>query len=726
MSLICKVNISPGVFMVDIAAANLRVLCGCPPDCVKHLIKAGVIHSVETNGVVHETGPNAILLSDFILQKESFANMAEFPVLQMLYRQGMLIPGHPNNTGIKPLLIGNQQQIDAQLNYIYRGNYGLISPEEMLEAGARPEDVDELMSIKLKFAFGRISDSKEFLDTLIVHQGPQNIRNGVTIERLFNNLFEFQYQGERVQVNLNLKEGEKYLPPVSLESHAIDLADFAVIHSGEGDGWDIHRTAMSSIILYQGQIYLIDAGPSVMSVLRALGIGLNEIAGLFHTHSHDDHFAGLPDLIRSDRRLKYYATPLVKASVIQKLCALMSIDESELNHYLDFQDLQTNAWNDINGLEVKPVISPHPVETTIFQFRTLTSSGLKSYTHLADIASLGLIDELIHEKDGASNFSLCQEAKSAYLEAADVKKIDIGGGLIHGVATDFSADQSAKMILAHTALPLTLEEKCIGENVLFASVDVLVPAQKNYELALATQYLGELYPQLASQDLERLLSNPIVRFSPEECLLPIGVEQESIYLILRGYVELSDAQDKIKATFSAGTVAGELAALLNKSAFYNHIATSHVSALKIPAKLYREIVDKNNLYPDIADTQEKRLFLLSSWLFEDGISYATLNRLVNSLERVELSKGSQLDLAKRQSIYLVQKGAVDIYSGEHFLKSVGPYQFFGEESIFAEGSADHALISQDTTCYRLDASYLAKIPVCRWKLLQILRRDSSI
>ena len=39
---------------------------------------------------------------------------AEFPVLQMLYKQGMLVPGHPNNTGAKPLLIGARAQVDAQ------------------------------------------------------------------------------------------------------------------------------------------------------------------------------------------------------------------------------------------------------------------------------------------------------------------------------------------------------------------------------------------------------------------------------------------------------------------------------------------------------------------------------------------------------------------------------------------------------------------------------------
>jgi hemerythrin len=57
--------------------------------------------------------------------------------------------------------------------------------------------------------------------------------------------------------------------------------------------------------MYLGKVYLIDAGPNIVHVLRALGIDISEIEGIFHTHAHDDHFAGLPTLMHSDHRLKY-------------------------------------------------------------------------------------------------------------------------------------------------------------------------------------------------------------------------------------------------------------------------------------------------------------------------------------------------------------------------------------------------------------------------------------
>jgi hypothetical protein len=53
----------------------------------------------------------------------------------MLYKQGMIIPENPSNKCEKPLLIGSQEQVASQMEYIYRGNDGLVSKEEILAAG---------------------------------------------------------------------------------------------------------------------------------------------------------------------------------------------------------------------------------------------------------------------------------------------------------------------------------------------------------------------------------------------------------------------------------------------------------------------------------------------------------------------------------------------------------------------------------------------------------------
>ena len=288
-----KIDVACGIQWVGVPEVKLRILCGCPAEAVKHLAKRGLILPQEIKGVTCETGPNAILLSDVLLQNGEFANLAEFPVLQMLYKQGMIVPGHPNNTGRKPMLIGSAEQIESQMRYIYRGNYGLVSHEEIVQTGISEEQAAEMMRLKLKFAFGQIRPTSDFIDTCIIGDGTVEIAEGVTLRRLRPNVFEFFYNGDTVTVDLNLRTGDIYECAYPLGFRRFEPEYFAVIHSGEGDGWDINRPSMSSIITFQGNIFLIDAGPHLVNTMAALGIGIDQVDGVFHTHAHDDHFAGL-------------------------------------------------------------------------------------------------------------------------------------------------------------------------------------------------------------------------------------------------------------------------------------------------------------------------------------------------------------------------------------------------------------------------------------------------
>ena len=86
------------------------------------------------------------------------------------------------------------------MEYLFRGNYGLASREELIEAGVAPPQADELMRMKLAFAFGRIMPTEELVQPLFVGREPVEIRNGVTIRRLRTNVFELSFQGKRVEV----------------------------------------------------------------------------------------------------------------------------------------------------------------------------------------------------------------------------------------------------------------------------------------------------------------------------------------------------------------------------------------------------------------------------------------------------------------------------------------------------------------------------------------------
>ncbi|MCF6151885.1 MAG: bacteriohemerythrin [Candidatus Kuenenia stuttgartiensis] len=725
MSKLRKCKITNGVFWVEIPEAGVYILCGCPADAVKHLKKQGFIQNRIVGEDKYESGPNAILLSDLLVQNGRFANLAEFPVMQMLYRQGMMLPNHPNNTNAKPMLIGSEDQVEAQMQYIYRGNYGLVSEEELINAGMSPDEAKELMNVKLKFAYGKIHKTKDLLDAVIVKNEPTEIRNGVFIRHLRLNVFELQYQGEFITVDLNLARHENYSAPYSLGFHNIKREYFAIIHSGQGDGWDIKRPAMSSIIMFQGKVYLIDAEPNIANSLIALGINVNEIEGIFHTHAHDDHFAGLTTLMRADHRVKYFATPLVRVSVAKKLSALVSIEEKNFSDYFEVNDLEFNVWNNIDGLEVYPMISPHPVENNIFIFRALCEDGYKTYAHYADTVDLDALNGMISEDNAGSGISkkFYDRVEKEYLQEVTLKKIDIGGGLIHGKAEDFREDTSEKIILSHTSSELTSQQKEIGSGAPFGMVDVLIPTHQEYARQYAFQHLKSYFPSVPLYQVRILLNNPVISFNPETIMLKGGTIPDDIFLILTGNVEHIQAGTGRQGILSAGALIGEMSALNNAPSADTYRAASFVQALRLPHSLYIGFVKKNELYGRIEKIQEKRKFLQKTWLLGYSISYLRQVMLTCAMSFHHYPEG-EIFLDKNCSdLYVVKMGKLQIYIGKDVLETLEEGDFFGEEGmLFGMPSLFKIRATEPVEICKISGNELRDIPVIRWKLFETFKK----
>lgn len=724
MSKISKVSVTTGVFWIEVQEAGVRILCGCPADAVKHMLRRGLIVSIEVDGVQCESGPNAILLSDLAVQNGRICSRAEFPVLQMLYNQGMILPNHPRNSGLRPVLIGSRSQVDAQMAYIFRGNYGLASFEELTAANLTPAQAEEVMRMKLAFAFGRIQSTDELVMPVYVEPRAVEVRNGVHVRRLRTNVFEIAYGEDRVEVDLNLPAGASYDCPYSLDKHLLEREYFAVVHTGDGDGWDMNRPTMGSIILFQGGVYLIDAGPNIGHALNALGIGVNEIDGIFHTHCHDDHLVGLQMLIRGDQRIPYYAVPMVRASVTKKLCALLDMREQEVERLFDVRDLRLDEWNDIEGLEVKPILSPHPVETTIFYFRVMWEGGYRTYGHLADIASIDVMRKMIAPDSAPHGISKArfESTVRAYLEKADVKKIDIGGGLIHGAAADFRDDPSGKLILAHTSRALTEEERAIGSGAPFGTVDVLIRGVTEALRRRAFSYLQNYFPDVPLHRIRHLMNCGIDVFNPEVLLMREGDAIESLYIVLSGTVEMLRPGVSGSYVLSAGSIIGETCILRDVNATETYRAMSFVQAMRVPHDIYRDFITRNTLYREVLQSNDTREFLRGSQLFGDGVSCVTLKRLVQAADAVSFENREPLD-SPRDHLVIVRTGSGELLTGSGHRESLGPGSHFGATGLGGEDNhQDRVRFLEAATGYRLPLDLLADVPVVKWKLLESQRR----
>ncbi len=722
-----KIDVAHGIQWVEVPEANLRVLCGCPAEAVKHLIKRGLILPQEVKGVACETGPNAILLSDILLQNGEFANLAEFPVLQMLYRQGLILPGHPNNTGRKPLLIGSAEQVESQMRYIYRGNYGLVSREEIVQAGVSEEHAAEMMRLKLKFAFGCIRPTSDFIDSCIVGDDTVKIADGVSLRRLRANVFEFSYGGETVTVDLNLQADVTYECAYPLGFRRFNPEYFAVIHSGEGDGWDVNRPSMSSIITYQGSIYLIDAGPHLVNTLAALGIGIDQVDGIFHTHAHDDHFAGLTALMRAGRRIRYFSTPLVRASVARKLAALIGM-EGQFDNFFDVQDLVFDKWNDVNGLEIMPIFSPHPVETNIFVFRTLWAEGYRTYAHFADIVSLSVLKGMVTDQQEMPGLSqqAFERTRAAYLAPYDLKKIDIGGGMIHGDAKDFREDTSARILLAHRATELTPEEKEIGSSASFGTVDVLVAGVSEGLRRNAFGYLEANLPGVSFHDLRMLINHPIMDINPGAIFLKEGETPLEVLLLLSGRVEKIRTRDNFFGSLSAGSLIGDDAMLNNSASLYTYRASSFVRVLKLPTLLYAEVLRRNGLLGRVRRVADMCNFLNMTSLFSEGLPVAVLGRIIDGATDRRFYSGQVIDGGDVEVINIIRSGLLERTRGSKEVDILRQNDFFGEEgAVLNVPSLFNLHALEETVVVQIPGYLVEDVPILRWKIFESFQQRAA-
>lgn len=720
-----KIEAGTGVWLLDVPETGLRILCGCPPDVIKLLMKRGMIGRKQWDQGLWEDGPNAILLSDLPVQEGKFANLIEFPVLQMFYRQGMIIPGHPGNTGIKPVIIGLSSQISAVCEYLFRGTYGLADREEIIQCNIQKEFADEILALKLAFAFNKIRNSEDILELHPLDSGEREIREGLRVHRIAVNRFVFTYGNETVEIDLNLLANQQYVSPIKLEYHTIKRDYFSVIHIGEGDGWDPQRPCMSSIVTFQGKIYLIDTGPNILDSLTALGICVNEIEGIFHTHAHDDHFAGLTSLVRTDHKIKYYATKLVRASVMKKLTSLMSLPEKRFMRSFEVHDLKHDEWNNIDGLEVMPVFSPHPVETNVLFFRTMWENGYKTYAHLADIASKTVLERLLLKEPNHTEISekLYRQFTARIAQSQDLKKIDIGGGMIHGEATDFAKDKSGKIVLAHIGRDLTNDEKEIGSNASFGMEDVLIPSRHDFIRDIARVYLRTYFPDAAENDITMLLNCPMQTQNMGYIIQKRDAPIDSVYLIITGVVEMVRANTDEVNMLSAGTLIGESHALGDEVPERTYRARSYINVLIIPNALYVAFIQRNAVIADVRRNCQTAFFLQMTPLFGEMVSSPILHTIALSLILHMVKKGEGIDNLKEQSLCIIRKGSFDLFIEDTPVDRIGVGDFFGEECVFFSGaSLMSARAREDSECYLLKAELLRDIPIVEWKMLEVYDR----
>ncbi len=323
--------------------------------------------------------------------------------------------------------------------------------------------------------------------------------------------------------------------------------------------------------------------------------------------------------------------------------------------------------------------------------------------------------------------SACQayydRVKKEYLTKVHIKKIDVGGGLIHGNADDFKNDPSEKIILSHTSSDLSNTQKEIGSGAPFGMVDVLIPTSQNYLHLYALEFLKSYFPSAPIHELRILLNNQMDTFNPESILLKSGVTSDEVYLILTGNVELIQTELGLHNILSAGALVGEMSALDRLPSLGTYRATNFVQALRLPRSLYFKFVNRNKLYANIKRLQDNREFLQKTWLFGEVVSYPIQNKLAQSMYFQHYSAGQVLPTEIQSAIFLVKRGKLERYIDDDVFETLTSGHFFGEECVlFGTTTLFKVRAVKPTEVYKIPGEVLLDIPVVRWKLFETFQK----
>lgn len=718
MSKIIKRTIAPGIVWVEIKAADLSMCCGCPADTVKHLIKARVIRNEDNDKRTFETGPNVLLLSDTLIQNGKLANLSEFVLMQIMYLQGIIIPGHPNFGKFNPIIIGYEDQVKRQLRYVDIGNHGHGSEEEIIEAGFTPENARKIVATKLHYASGAFRSIEDFIDKRYLEDESVEIKNGVFIKRKGVNKFEVSYEHECVSIDLGLNSHQQYHVPYDLPFRKIEPSYFSITHIGEGNGWDIRRPCMSSLLHYKGKNYLIDAGPNIMDNLQKLGIGLSEIDGIFITHIHDDHFAGITDLLNVERRLNLFCINLVRKTAENKLSALFHSNLDLLKIAFNYIELAFDEWNNLDGLEVLPTYSPHTVETTVFHFRVRYNGQEKSYLHLADTINFDEFDKIIQSAPEIFTNEDRNYVRDSYMKKVNLKKLDVGGGLIHGHLSDYANDQSDSLVMAHTTNEITGPDSRF-RNAEFGSTDHLIqPSYFNLYRIRAKLYLSHYSSYLTGKDIDTLNSLTFKHFLPGEKLL-FDNKNPLIYLLISGLFSYKNELG-IDQKLDAGNFMGFSRHYKKESSERSYKSLSHACCLEIPLSVMNEIFIQNNLKDHFYEGLRLLDILKDAYLIYFSLSGSIFFDLVIEAQNLYIPNETFRDEDLTDNLYIITEGSVDvIYEGKFSVK-IFKHQHFGGLNLLQEYRRPQRFVfGAKVKAVSIPIEKIYKIPALLWRLIEL-------
>lgn len=654
------------IYVVETQAGS--VLVNCPPETLKYLL-------------VNEIAPPALILlppdvlpgrelgsSGFVRRGINYASV-EFLIYSNFFVKGR-----------RPTLITITDDQARRLQAILAetisgpsdpqayGAYGWVQREcasvaffPPLGRSPRPEDMVEIVSLESGAgSFGPMRIGMEGDDFVFREDGAEVARVSTRITHVAQPL--------------------TLAPPQPLQRQELTLQFI-----GGSDGFD-PAGITTCFLAYldpsaQAQATLFDTAAYLLVRLGNLGLSSSQISEVVLSHLHEDHLAGLPELIlMGSHRVQLVTSTIVYESLLRVLSAMLALPTTDVAALFDYHRLDPDHPLELNGKHFETIYAIHSIPTIAVRVNGVCYSGDMRY----DEEWFGELEErgvLAHER---------REELVRFAEGASVLVQDVGGGTIHSTITprllQALTAKSRRLVLAHTSKHLLPAESTdLAEQIEFAGsghvVSMGAPLPENGQLEiLETITTCPLFARLPVPERIALSADAeVATWADRRVILREGEPSDGCaYIVHSGLVEIWIAGEQVRV-LGRGSSIGERGAILGDRRSSTMVARGQVQLLRLPPEIFRPLAERLGLI---------QAFARADWLWRipvlRDLPWASLLDLALEFEPRHLVAGEQLFAHGEPGYegFLMVRGVLRFTDehGELIEDLSSPGEFFGTRS----------------------------------------------
>lgn len=587
---------------------------------------------------------------------------------------------------------------------------------------------------------GRAPEWPDLCDIVSLDQMTDGIirdQTSIVIDRETNEYVFTDHGSEIARVSTGITEQAK---PISFPpAGPIHQQELTLQFIGGSDGFDPDgiTTCFLAWVHTQSNTYatLFDTAAFMRQRLGHLGLSTRQISEVVISHLHEDHIAGLPELIlMGENQIQLITSDLIYASLLKVLTAIFNLPTDEVASLFQFVPLNPGTPLVFEGREFNALYAVHSIPTLAIRLNDLYFSGDMRYDEV-------WFDELVAED------VLTKERRNelvGFAEGAAVIVQDAGGGTIHTTITRELLERllsgGRQVILAHTK-PEILPHlaKGLENRINFASSGHIVgmgesveatPEESLMETIISSALFARL-PYEMRQKLSQTVST--VAYKKGDKIISHGEPYNGyVYLVHSGLIEVwSFDHVELRLVAGRGSIIGERSALKNnrgqKTVRVNHTyAQADAELIQIDGELFRQLAD----YLGLEEAFHKAEWLLKHSPFRDML-WADILDLALDLQVRHLEAGEmlyELDTPGYESFLLVS-GQIDLFNSDqqvkHQLTEAGRF-FGGRATLFNELHRFKAVAQQPSEVWVLHSVDLKRLHMVHPNISLHLRGDEMM